>query len=138
MAIAPFARGARFFDAVFVTGSHEASLEAVAAGRADLAAIDCVTFALLKRLRPALVQRVAVVAESPISPGLPFVASAHLPDSTVAAVKAALFGALADPDLGEARAALGLKGARLTTPGDYVRVLEIEREAEAAGYPRLG
>ncbi len=136
--IAPIARRARFFTAVIVTGSHHASLEAVADGRAELAAIDCVTFGLMKRFRPGLVERVAVVAESVPSPGLPFIATARLPDRTVAAVRNALFAALADPGLAEPLDALGLKGARLTTPADYERVLEIEREAEAAGYRRLG
>ena len=46
---------------------------------------------------------------------------------TIAAVREALFAALADPDLAEARAALGLKGARVATPADYDRVIEIER-----------
>ena len=136
--IAPIARRARFFAAVIVTGSHLASLEAVADGRAELAAIDCVTFGLMQRFRPGLVERVAVVAESLPSPGLPLIASARLPDSTVAAVRNALFAAVADPGLAEPLDALGLEGARLTTPADYERVLEIEREAEAAGYRRLG
>jgi hypothetical protein len=68
-AIAPIAGRAPFFRAIAVTGSHEASLTAVAEGRADLAAIDCVSFALLERGRPELVERVAVIAESPLSPG---------------------------------------------------------------------
>jgi ABC-type phosphate/phosphonate transport system substrate-binding protein len=135
--IAPVAGGRRFFRAVVTTGSHRASLEAVAGGRADLAAIDCVSFALMKRHRSDLIDRVAVVAESPLSPGLPFILSARLPEATLAAARQALFDALADPDLAGARAALGLKGARVTTAADYERVLDIEREAEAAGYPRL-
>ncbi len=77
-AIAPIAGGAPFFRAIVVTGSHEASVAAVAEGRADLAAIDCVSFALLARGRPELIERVAVVAESPLSPCLPFIASARL------------------------------------------------------------
>jgi ABC-type phosphate/phosphonate transport system substrate-binding protein len=135
--IACVAHGAPFFGAVVATGSHEASLSAVAEGRADLASIDCVSFALLERGRPELVERVAVIAESPHSPGLPFIASARLPASTIVAIRRALFEALADPGLGDAIAALGLKGARATTPADYERVAEIEREAGAAGYPRL-
>jgi len=61
--IAPIAGGAPFFSSVVVTGSHEASVEAVAEGRADLASIDCVTFALLRRGRPDLVGRVAQLGE---------------------------------------------------------------------------
>ena len=85
-----------------------------------------------------MIERVAVVAESPASPCLPFIASASLPAPTIAAVREALFAALADPDLADARETLGLKGARATTPADYDRVIEIEREATEAGYSSLG
>ena len=136
--VAPIAAGAPFFRTTLVTGSHEASVEAVAEGRADLASIDCVSFALLGRGRPELIERVAVVAESPASPCLPFIASASLPPSTIAAVREALFVALDDPSLAEARTGLGLKGAQVATPADYGRIIEIERDAAAAGYSRLG
>jgi ABC-type phosphate/phosphonate transport system substrate-binding protein len=136
-ALAPFADRAPFFGAITVTGSHEASLAAVAEGRADLAAIDCVSYALLERGRPALVERVAVTAESPRSPSLPFIAAAGLPAETIAAVREALHAALADPSLAEARATLGLVGALNVTPADYERVAELERGAAAAGYARL-
>jgi ABC-type phosphate/phosphonate transport system substrate-binding protein len=135
--IAPLAAGRAFFGSVVTTGSHRASLEAIAEGRADLAAIDCVSFGLMKRVNPDPTLRVAIVAESPMSPGLPFIASASLPQATIASARDALFEALADPDLADARAALGLKGARLTTPAEYEQILAIEREAEAAGYARL-
>jgi ABC-type phosphate/phosphonate transport system substrate-binding protein len=136
-AIAPVASGRPFFRAVVTTGSHAASLEAVADRRADLTAIDCVSFGLLNRLQPDLVSRVAVIAESPRSPGLPFIASARLPAEMVEAAREALFAALTDPALADARAALGLVGARVLAEQDYERVLEIEGESEAAGYPRL-
>jgi ABC-type phosphate/phosphonate transport system substrate-binding protein len=136
-ALAPFAGGAPFFRAIVVTGSHEGSVAAVAEGRADLAAIDCVSYALLERGRQALVERVAIVAESPRSPGLPFIASARLSAPKIAAVRKALFAALVDPNLAEARAALGLAGARDATPADYERVAELELGAAAAGYARL-
>ena len=109
----------------------------VADGEADLASIDCVSFALLSRGRPELMERLAVVAESEPSPNLPFIASASFPAPTIAAARGALFAALADPALAEARAMLGLRGARPASPADYDRVIEIERAAEAAGYPRL-
>ncbi|MBV9287136.1 MAG: PhnD/SsuA/transferrin family substrate-binding protein [Hyphomicrobiales bacterium] len=136
-AIAPLAGGRPFFRAVVAMGSHAASLVAVADGRADLAAVDCVVFALMSRSRPALAARVAVVGESPPSPGLPFIASAALPAATIAAAREALIETLADPALAEARAALGLRGARPIEPDDYRRVLDLEREAAARGYPGL-
>jgi ABC-type phosphate/phosphonate transport system substrate-binding protein len=132
-AIAPIAGGAPFFRAIAVTGSHEASITAIAEGQADLASIDCVSFALLERGRPELVKRVAIVAESPLSPGLPFIAAAGLGARTIAVIREALFGALTDPNLVEARRTVGLKGARLANLAEYERVAEIERDAAAAG-----
>ena len=135
--IAPIAGGTAFFSSVALTGSHRASLGAVAGGVADLAAIDCVSFALTARARPELVEGVAVVTESPLSPTLPFIASATLPAAAVMAARQALFDALAAPELAQARVALGLKGARVMTPADYQRVIVMERGAAEAGYPRL-
>jgi ABC-type phosphate/phosphonate transport system substrate-binding protein len=135
--IAPVAGGAPFFSLIVVRGSHEASVTAVAEGTVDLASIDCVSFALLKRGRPDLVERVAPIAESPLSPCLPFIASARLPAATIDAVREALFATLDDPNLAEAREALGLAGARAATPADYDRVVDIERDAVAKGYARL-
>ena len=135
--IAPLAGGAPFFSAIVVTGSHAASMGALAEGRADIAAIDCVSFGLVARAEPDLVARLAVAAESPPSPGLPFVASGRLAAATLDAVRAALFDVLADPAQGGARAALGLAGASVLTSADYKRVLDIERAAAAAGYPEL-
>ena len=135
--IAPIAGKAPFFRSVAVTGSHEASVRAVSDGEADLASIDCVSFALLSRGRPELVEGVALVAESPLSPGLPFVASARLGRSTINAVREALFAALEDPNLAETRRALGLAGGRILVQRGYDRVLALERAAIAAGYPKL-
>lgn len=136
-AIAPIASAAPFFSSIIVTGSHEASVAAIAEGQADLASIDCVSFALLTRGHPELIERVAIVAESQLSPCLPYVAAAGLAGSTAAAVRQAFFAAIADPNLAEARLALGLKGARLLSPADYDRVTQIECGATAIGYSRL-
>jgi ABC-type phosphate/phosphonate transport system substrate-binding protein len=135
--IASVAGGAPFFRATLVTGSHEASVTAVAEGRADLASIDCVSFAILDRGRPELIERVAVVAQSPSSPNLPFIAAVGLPGPTIKAVREALLAALSDPDLAEARTTLGLRDAGVVTPAAYDRVIEIERGAAALGYARL-
>ena len=51
---APLARDGRFFGKTVVSGGHAASMEMVAGGRADVAAIDCVSYALAARYRPEL------------------------------------------------------------------------------------
>lgn len=136
-AIAPLARGAPFFGAVVATGSHIASLKAVAERRADLAAIDCVSFALIARAQPELCEQAAIVAESLRAPCLPFIASRALPEKTRDAVREALFAALADPALAGPLAAIGLRGARAAAEADYEPILALEQQAIAAGYPRL-
>ena len=136
-AIAPLAEGRPFFASVEVTGAHAASLAEVGRGRVDIAAIDCVSFALLQRGRPELTDAVAIVARSPLSPGLPYIASASLPPAVIEAVRAALFVALDDPALAATRATLGLTGALALGPADYTPVMEFERETARLGYPEL-
>jgi len=85
------------------TGSHAASLAAVARGDADVAAIDAVTFALLGRHRPESVAGVRLLAFSQAAPALPFVTR---PGGPVAALRRALRRVVADPALADTRAAL--------------------------------
>ena len=55
------------------TGSHFNSVKAVAEGKVDLAAVDCVTLQLLQNHRPELTEKIRTVAYSPNFPGLPYV-----------------------------------------------------------------
>ncbi len=63
--------------------------------------------------------------------------NAELGKSLAAAVRVALFAALNDPALADAREALGLKGAVILSEADYRTIGEIERGAIALGYPEL-
>jgi ABC-type phosphate/phosphonate transport system substrate-binding protein len=47
----------------------------VAAGEADIAAIDAVTFALLQRIEPQLTAQVRVIGKTAQVPGLPYITS---------------------------------------------------------------
>jgi ABC-type phosphate/phosphonate transport system substrate-binding protein len=135
--IAPIASGKPFFREVIVSGSHAASLELVASGDAEIAAIDCVTFRLLQRGRPELTSKVRIVAESPSSPGLPFVIANSLARTYLQPLRAALAEVLADPALAPARRALGLVGAQVIDAAGYAAIAEFERSAIATGYPAL-
>ena len=52
--IAPFAENGRFFGKLSCSGGHPVSMEMVASGMADVAAIDCVSFALAQQHRPKI------------------------------------------------------------------------------------
>ncbi|MBB2205461.1 phosphate/phosphite/phosphonate ABC transporter substrate-binding protein [Gluconacetobacter takamatsuzukensis] len=67
------------FSSTIQTGSHLASLHRLAAGEADLAAIDCRSWALARRHHPSLTARLRVTGWTSPATGLPFICSAHLP-----------------------------------------------------------
>jgi len=108
-----------FFRAAVITGAHADSMAAVAAGEADIAAIDCVTHALLQRHRPAATAGLRVIGMTAPASGLPFVTRRSAADATVEALRAALRGALTDPALAEARAALLIEGIEILDEADY-------------------
>ena len=73
------------------TGSHLASMEAVASGQADLAAIDCVTWSLTKTSRPDLAARLRIMGMAPcMVPALPYVVDASADASEIAAIQEGL------------------------------------------------
>ncbi len=136
-AIAPLAAGAPFFSAVIETGSHLASAEAVAAGAAGLAALDAVSYAHLRRLRPDVAQRLRVLAWTAPTPGLPLVTAASTDAATLQALREALEAVARDPSLAEARRRLLLDGFSLVSAADYQLTQRLEEDARALGYPQL-
>jgi len=135
--VAPLAGGQRFFAQVLETGAHLGSIDAVANGRADIAAIDSVTLSLIERHRPALLRGIRVLATTMTSPGLPLVTRIDLDARELAALRTALHEAVADPALADARAALLLEGFEQLPDDAYDRVLQLEANAVALGYPVL-
>ncbi len=73
------------------TGAHRLSAEAVADGRADLAAIDAVTWRLIQRRRPETAELLRIVARTPPTPGLPLItARTQDPQLIATAVESAI------------------------------------------------
>jgi ABC-type phosphate/phosphonate transport system substrate-binding protein len=134
-AVAPLAKNGRFFSEVIRTGSHLGSLRVVAENRADLAAIDCVTFAFICGELPELAQQVRAIGWTAASPGLPLIAANDVPQSTVESLRTALDDALASQPARARR--LRLKGFARLPLSDYARISQIENEARALGYPHL-
>ena len=133
-AVAPLASGGRFFASLVTTGSHTASAVTVASGAADLCAVDCVTWALLRRYEPERVAPLRVIGQTAAAPGLPLITGRAAP---LAAIRAAVVAVMADPGLAAARAALLLEGVEILADSDYDAILALERRAMASGYPVL-
>lgn len=136
-ALAPLVRSGRFFDAVIETGSHAASLAAVQSGRADLASVDWVSFALLARHRPAATAGLRVLARSRRAPALPYVTRSECPPKRLAKLRAGLRQALTDPALAAVRETLLIEDFRVLPATAYRYIVDQERRAVQLGYPRI-
>lgn len=78
------------------SGGHRGSIVAVAEGRADIAAIDCESWALAQRFEAAA-RKVAIVGWTARRKGLPFITARTTPEKTVRAMRAALAGLAEQP-----------------------------------------
>jgi ABC-type phosphate/phosphonate transport system substrate-binding protein len=134
---APLANGGRFFGRIVESGSHRGSMQLVHERKADVAAIDCVSFALANRTRPELTASLAVIAHGPAAPALPYVTAAGRPADEMARLKRALAAAAADPALAGVRKTLFIAGLEFLTWHAYQGVLDLEAGCDALGYGRL-
>jgi ABC-type phosphate/phosphonate transport system substrate-binding protein len=136
-AVAPLARGARFFQSVIVSGAHRRSAEMIVNGEADVAALDCVSFAHLQRLHPAMMSGLRVLGRTPSSPSLPYITARATGDAALLALRAALKQVIADPALAAVRAILYLGDIDVDPDPSFAEVLRLEQQAIGWGYPEL-
>ncbi len=129
--VASVGGAAGFFSEVQITGSHAQSLARVANGDADIAAIDCVTYAHLQRSAAEMVAETRVLLHTRETPTLPFVLSATQSEETAALVGRALVEAMADPATTEARHTLALVGLETLDPAAYDVTLGVAARADA-------
>ncbi|MBC8998439.1 PhnD/SsuA/transferrin family substrate-binding protein [Pseudomonas sp. N40(2020)] len=125
----------RFFASVGISGGHRESLRWLRYSRADLAAIDSVTYACLAHYAPEEVSGLRVVARSALSPTLPFITVAAATDKQVERLRQVMNQSLSElPDVAQT---LGLAEVLPASESDYQIVLDYQREAEALGYGQL-
>ena len=101
------------------TGGHRESVLAVAEGRADLAAIDSVCWALAGRHESEAAARLRVINRTPLRPGLPFITAGGAGDAVIDALRAALWAVLASDETLAARQALFLAGFGVIEEAEY-------------------
>ena len=136
-AVAGLSKGKPFFDDVIESGSHYQSLVAVASNQAQVATIDCVSFALIKDQWPELVAHVRVIGFTEPTCGLPFVVpvsdfeSLNI-DEFISALNIAL-SCLADAE----KKHLHLLSFEPVELADYDSIMALEKTARDAGYPEV-
>jgi ABC-type phosphate/phosphonate transport system substrate-binding protein len=134
-AIAPLAENGRFFSRVIETGGHLLSIDAVIAGKADVAAIDCITFGNAKRFDPERVAGVRILTETVAGPGLPFITGLETSAKELTLLRQILADIASEPALADVRDTLSLRRFELLGDADYEPLAELERQAIALGYP---
>ncbi len=114
-----------FFRRTFFTWGHPRSIEAVAVGLADGAAVDSYVLETLAQRQPALVDRVRVIARSPDFGFPPIVASPALPESDREALRRVLIDQVQDAEGQALLRALNLDNFSLENPALYDGIAEM-------------
>ncbi len=135
--VAPVSRGGRFFSQVKVSGTHAASLEMIKRGEAEVAAIDCVTYALMEAYRPAALAGTRRLGRTYRAPAIPYVTRWNVEEDTVRRMQSALYRTFADPGLATACRALYLKDIEALPLSAYRDIVAFHSVALAHGYPTL-
>lgn len=123
-ATAPLSREGAFLGRAILTGAHLASMRAVAEGRARIAAIDAVTWALAGS--DAEARALKVIGWTEPAPALPLVTAHPRADAVADAVEAGIAGLDAAD-----RAVLRLRGVVRHPPGAYDALAHRLKAAEA-------
>jgi len=114
-----------------ITGSHRHSVRAVAEGRAQIAAIDGVAFALACRHDPKVAARVSVIGHSKPVPGLPLVTAINNKQQATILYDSFVAGVAKLDDAG--RESLLLKGVVSAHDEEYDGFLSDYRPDQSAG-----
>lgn len=133
--LAPLQRDGRFFTRVGISGAHRESLRWLREDRADLAAIDSVTYDYLARFAAQEVAGLRIVTHSAPSPTLPYIGPRHLNDEQVAQIRQAMNLAL--QDLPHVVETLGIQEVLPASEDDYHVLLGYQQQAASAGYSKL-
>ena len=105
---------------VRVSGSHAESVRMLCRGEADVASIDSVTLAHLRRSDPAAIASLFVICNGPLVPCLPIVAHRSISDSQLDELRQALSESTREPSNADATSALFIKGFDPLDLDDYL------------------
>ena len=135
--VAPLARDGRFFGSINVSGSHAESIDLLGREEVDVAAIDCVTHALLSRCRPQAIAATRIVGRTASAPGLPYVTRLAAGGELVERLRSGLARAFSDPALAAVRADLLIVGLDVLPVSNYRCKTDMPIEASRRRYVEL-
>ncbi len=131
--IAPLAINGKFFSRAVASGGHYRSIEMIQQRQADIAAIDCVSFALLQRDNPSAVAGLKIIAQTDIAPGLPLITSLATSKEQLNQIRQAITATVNSPEASSAKDKLLIKGFSTLPWSAYCVIKQMEKKAAALG-----
>jgi ABC-type phosphate/phosphonate transport system substrate-binding protein len=105
---------------VQISGSHAESVRMLCNGEADVASIDSVTLAHLRRIDPVAISSLFVICNGPLVPCLPIIAHRSITDLQLSELRNALSESTRDPKIADATSALFISGFDALDLDDYL------------------
>ena len=125
------------FSQRLLSGGHRQSLAMVRQHQADIAAIDCISWALIARSAPEELQGLHIIGETPPAPGLPLITSAATSRQQLATLQRVLAELVSTAAWRERCAASLIGGFSPLQRQDYQPLIRWEQQAAARGVTRL-
>lgn len=135
--VAPLSTNGSFFHHTIATDAHSQSLALVRSGGADIACIDCVTYAGIERYTPERLQGLRIIGTTDSYPGLPLISAINTPAATVQALRESLAHIVKQPGNKAVLQAQFIVGFEVPDPAVYQRCIDMDQAAIALGYPLL-
>lgn len=132
--VAPIHCDGRFFGDVQLSGAHEQSLQEIQSGRADVAAVDCVTWALLSRYRPGEISGTRIIHETDPVPAPPYVTAADVDAEILQAMRTVLTDVMGHPRLRNVRKKLMIADVEILAENAYHPIERLDALANFHSY----
>lgn len=98
------------FTAEIYTGTHLATVRAIAGGTAEIGAVDCLSWHIIKRAYPDIASAIHIAGRSAALPGPPLVCSASIRPLIKPHLLEAMLAAFEEGDISEQMRTIGIKG----------------------------
>jgi len=108
------------------SGSHAESVRMLCRGEADIASIDSVTLAHLRRIEPEAINSLFVICNGPLVPCLPIIAHHSITDLQLSELRNALSESTRDQKIADATSALFIGGFDALDLDDYSPLLNLK------------
>ena len=133
-----------FFDEVIISGGHATSIKLIEEKKADLAAIDSVSYAHLLQAGLFDPNKIRIIGQSEMTTGLPFITPKNFgfrraPDQPVFNAHKLIeqLNESLETLTHQQQRILGLDSFESVCADDYCKVAQLKSKAEESGYPLL-